>query len=67
MKEIRARESGHSLREKHLPSKLPQVLPQYVESDTQNREDDNLPEVVLEEDKGAYDRQSDIGTDYEPG
>src|SRR5215211_5437079 len=50
-----------------LLSELPQVLPQYVESDTQDRKDYDLPEEVLEEDQGAHDRQRDVDTDYEPG
>src|SRR5215210_2529793 len=61
------RRSGAEIRSVVLPSELPQVLPQDVESYGQDREDDNAPEVVFEEDEGAYYRQRDVDAHYEPG
>src|SRR5215210_1413300 len=61
------RRSGAEIRSVVLPSELPQVLPQDVESYGQDREDDDAPEVVFEEHEGAYYRQRDVDAHYEPG
>src|SRR5215207_1722437 len=50
-----------------LPPKLSQVLPEDVEANRHHRQDDDLPEEVLEEDQGAHHRQPYVGTAYEFG
>src|ERR687893_2848309 len=65
--EVKLFRPGSPVRFRVLPSEFPQVLPQDVEPDAEDREYDDAPEVLLEEYEGAYYRQCDVDAHYEPG
>src|SRR5215204_7335670 len=49
-----------------LPPKLPQVLPENVEAHGHHRQDDYLPEELVEKDESTHHRQADVDADQEP-